>query len=120
MGTIPTIEELDSHFAIAGIAQVVAGNGGLHKVCITSPAASAEIYPHGAHITSWKPRGAEGVIFLSKHSRWEEGHAIRGGIPICSPGFAPKRTIPMRRRTDLSAPRPGNLNPLLEMAMRFR
>jgi len=94
MGTIPTIEELDSRFAIAGIAHVVAGNGGLHKVCITSPAASAEMYLHGAHITSWKPRSAEEVIFLSKHSRWEEGRAIRGGIPICFPWFRAKADDP--------------------------
>src|SRR5271166_1011353 len=90
MGTVPTLEELDRRFAIAGIARVVAGNGGLHKVCITSPAASAEMYLDGAHITSWKPRGGEEVIFLSKHSRWEEGHAIRGGIPICFPWFRGK------------------------------
>jgi len=94
MRTVPTIEELDSRFAIAGIARVAAGNGGLYKVSITSPAASAEMYLHGAHITSWKPVGAEEVIFLSKHSRWEEGHAIRGGIPICFPWFRAKADDP--------------------------
>src|SRR5271165_5788606 len=94
MGTGTTIEELDRRFAIAGIAQVMAGNGGMPKVRITSPAASAEIYLHGAQVTSWKPAGAEEVIFLSEHSRWEDGHAIRGGIPICFPWFRAKMDDP--------------------------
>ena len=38
----------------------------------------------------WKPYGAEEVLFLSSQSRWEDGHAIRGGVPICLPWFAGK------------------------------
>ena len=38
---------------------------------------------HGAHVTSRKPAGGEEVLFLSLQSRWEEGRAIRGGVPIC-------------------------------------
>jgi glucose-6-phosphate 1-epimerase len=94
MGTTTTIEELNRRFAIAGTAQVVAGNGGLPKVRINSSAASAEIYLHGAQVTSWKPAGAEEVIFLSEHSRWEDGRAIRGGIPICFPWFRAKADDP--------------------------
>ena len=94
MATGTKIEELDRRFAIAGIAHVVAGNGGLPKVRITSPAESAEIYLHGAQVTSWRPAGAEEVIFLSEHSRWEDGHAIRGGIPICFPWFRAKADDP--------------------------
>lgn len=94
MGTGNTIEDLDRRFAIAGIAQVVAGNGGLPKVSINSPAASAEIYLHGAQVTSWKPAGAEEVIFLSEQSHWEDGRAIRGGIPICFPWFRAKADDP--------------------------
>ena len=91
---MPTIEELDRRFAIAGIAHVVTGNGGLPKVRITSPAASAEIYLHGAQVTCWKPAGAEEVLFLSEHAVWEDGHAIRGGIPICFPWFRAKGDDP--------------------------
>jgi len=94
MGTGTTIEELDRRFAIAGIAGVVEGSGGRPKVRITAPEASAEIYLHGAQVTSWKPAGAEEVIFLSEHARWEDGHAIRGGIPICFPWFRAKADDP--------------------------
>jgi len=73
--------------AVAGIAEVVEGNGGLPKVRINSPAARGEMYLHGAHVTSWQPRGADEVLFVSAHSRWEDGRPIRGGIPICFPWF---------------------------------
>jgi glucose-6-phosphate 1-epimerase len=81
-------------FEIPGIANVVEGNGGLQKVCISSPGAAGEIYLHGAHVTSWKPAGKEEVFFLSSQSRWEHERAIRGGIPICFPWFGGKAGDP--------------------------
>src|ERR1700758_123587 len=81
-------------FEIPGTAQVVEGNGGLPKVRITTPDVIGEIYLHGAHITSWKPYGAEEVLFLSSQSLWEDGRAIRGGIPICFPWFGGKADDP--------------------------
>jgi glucose-6-phosphate 1-epimerase len=88
------IEELDRRFEIPGIAQVVEGKGGLPKVRITSPEAVGEMYMHGAHVTSWTPAGGEEVLFLSSQTRWEHGHAIRGGIPICFPWFGGKADDP--------------------------
>ncbi|MGB6689122.1 MAG: D-hexose-6-phosphate mutarotase [Terracidiphilus sp.] len=84
------IDALNRRFGVSGISQVVPGNGGLPKVCVTTRAASAEIYLHGAQVTAWRPAGAEEAIFLSEHSRWEDGRAIRGGIPICFPWFRAK------------------------------
>jgi len=81
-------------FEIPGTADVVEGKGGLQKVCITSPGAVGEMYLHGAHVTSWKPAGAEEVFFLSSQSRWEHERAIRGGIPICFPWFGGKADDP--------------------------
>lgn len=88
------IAESYRQFEIAGMAEVMEGNGGLPKVSITTPEVTGEIYLHGAHITSWKPSGAEEVLFLSSQSRWDEGHAIRGGIPICFPWFGGKADDP--------------------------
>jgi glucose-6-phosphate 1-epimerase len=82
------------HLEIPGIAEIVEGNGGLPKVRITSPAAAGEIYLHGAHVTSWRPAGEEEVLFLSSKSRWEDGEAIRGGVPVCFPWFGPKEDDP--------------------------
>lgn len=89
-----TIQELNERFAIPGVAQIAAGRGDLAKIDITTPAAQAEIYLQGAHLTSWHPANSEEVIFLSKQARWEPGKAIRGGIPICFPWFRGKQDDP--------------------------
>jgi glucose-6-phosphate 1-epimerase len=88
------IAELDRRFEIPGSAQVVEGNGGLPKVRVKCPEAVGEIYLHGGHVTSWKPSGAKEVLFVSSRSRWEDGHAIRGGVPICFPWFGDKADDP--------------------------
>jgi glucose-6-phosphate 1-epimerase len=88
------ISELDRRFELPGVAEVVEGNGRMPKVRITSPEVIGEIYLHGAHVTSWKPEGREEVLFLSSQSRWEHGHAIRGGVPICFPWFGSKADDP--------------------------
>lgn len=89
-----TISATHREFEIPGIAQVVEGNGRLPKVRITTPDANGEIYLHGAHVTSWKPSGADEVLFLSTQSRWQDGRAIRGGVPICFPWFGGKADDP--------------------------
>jgi glucose-6-phosphate 1-epimerase len=48
------------------------------------------IYLHGAQVTAWRAAGGEEVLFLSEFSHWEEGRAIRGGIPVCFPWFRGK------------------------------
>jgi glucose-6-phosphate 1-epimerase len=88
------IDDLNDRHAIPDIAGIVVGNGGLPKIKITSSGASAEIYLHGAQVTSWQPASSGEIIFLSKHSRWDETHAIRGGIPICFPWFRAKADDP--------------------------
>ena len=91
---IAAIAELDRQFGMPGIARVIAGNGGLVKVAINTGETAGDIYLHGAHVTSWQPRGAEEVLFVSSKSRWEDGRAIRGGVPICFPWFADKTDDP--------------------------
>jgi glucose-6-phosphate 1-epimerase len=90
MDTLSRIDGLNKRFGTAGVAHVVAGNGGLPMVRVTTKAATAEISLNGAQITRWKPGGAEEVLFLSKKSYWEAGRAIRGGIPVCFPWFGDK------------------------------
>jgi glucose-6-phosphate 1-epimerase len=88
------IAELNDRFGIPSVAKFVAGNGGLAKLCISTALATGEMYLHGAHVTSWQPKGAEEVLFVSTKSRWEDGAAIRGGVPICFPWFANKADDP--------------------------
>jgi glucose-6-phosphate 1-epimerase len=88
------VAELDRRFTLPGIARVREGNGGLPRVEIANSLAQGEMYLHGAHVTSWKPAGHEESLFLSTKSLWEEGRAIRGGIPVCFPWFRAKRDDP--------------------------
>jgi glucose-6-phosphate 1-epimerase len=94
MDPLSQISALNRRFEISGLAQVVAGRGGLPKIRVTTRTAAAEIYLHGAHVTSWQPAETEEAIFLSERSRWEEGIAIRGGIPVCFPWFRAKADDP--------------------------
>src|SRR5246127_3383661 len=94
METMPVVEELNHRFGIPGVAKIDEGNGGLPRVQITGSGAHGEIYLHGAQVTSWKPAGNDEVLFVSTKSRWQEGQAIRGGIPICFPWFRAKADDP--------------------------
>jgi glucose-6-phosphate 1-epimerase len=62
----------------------------LTRLEVDTPAASGELYLHGAHVTSWRPADKQEVLFVSRQSRWEAGEAIRGGIPVCFPWFRNK------------------------------
>ena len=90
MNGVSTAAELNRQLGVPGVARVSEGNGGLARVQITGAFGEGEMYLHGAHLTSWKPAGHDEVLFISTKSRWEEGHAIRGGIPICFPWFRGK------------------------------
>ncbi len=88
------IQSLNTLHELPGLAQVLPGQGDLPKIHITTPAANAEIYLHGAQITSWQPAGQEEVLFTSRQSKFADGKAIRGGIPICFPWFRAKSDNP--------------------------
>lgn len=78
-----------------GTATLTEGRGGLRKVVLAHPSGSAaEVYLHGAHVTSWTPAGATEMLFVSERARWGEGRAIRGGIPIVFPQFADRGPLP--------------------------
>lgn len=48
----------------------------------------ARVHPIGATVLSWVPAGREEVLWVAPGARFEEGRAIRGGIPLCWPWFA--------------------------------
>jgi glucose-6-phosphate 1-epimerase len=55
---------------------------------IHHPSCDAQIALHGAHVLGWTPAGHEPVLYLSPSAVFEEGKAIRGGIPVCWPWFS--------------------------------
>jgi glucose-6-phosphate 1-epimerase len=88
MATAAPLADLNKQFEIPGVARIVQGHGGLPAVRVASPEARGEVYLHGAHVSAWHPVGAEEVLFVSAKTEWEEGVAIRGGVPVCFPWFA--------------------------------
>jgi glucose-6-phosphate 1-epimerase len=66
-----------------------AGRGGLPTLTLTAAdGARAEIYLHGAHVTSWIPAGGRERLFVSERAEFREGASIRGGIPVIFPQFS--------------------------------
>ncbi len=74
-----------------------AGEQGLPRVIVAaSDGACFEAYLHGAHVTSWRAAGEDDErLFVSREARFEDGLAIRGGVPVCFPQFADQGPLPM-------------------------
>jgi len=89
-----TVAELDRKFGSAGLVRVCEGNGRLPRVQVNGAFGQGEMYLHGAQVTSWKATGKDELLFVSTKSGWQEGQAIRGGIPICFPWFRGKVNDP--------------------------
>jgi glucose-6-phosphate 1-epimerase len=69
-------------------------NEKLESVQLATPnGATAELFLHGAHLSSWRPQGGSERLFISKKARFEPGTAIRGGVPIIFPQFAGRGQI---------------------------
>lgn len=67
---------------------------GLRAIRLATPdGAQAIVTAHGAHVVSWIARGGE-QLYLSDRSRFEAGHAIRGGVPVIFPQFAMQGPLP--------------------------
>ena len=94
------LQTLNDHFAIPGALTFSEGNGGLLRASISTPACTAEVYLHGAHLTAWQPTGQEPVLFLSETSLFAPDKAIRGGVPVIFPWFGARAATPVSDRTD--------------------
>ena len=80
------IAPLQKH-EIAGRVAITSGQAGLPKVDVTTPASTAEIYLHGAHVTAFQKNGEPPLLFVSPKSEFADNKAIRGGVPIIFPWF---------------------------------
>ena len=69
--------------------KLTTGHNNLPKLLLTTPdGARAEIYLHGAHVTSWTPADGGERLYLSPRAGFRPGAAIRGGVPVIFPQFA--------------------------------
>lgn len=84
------IEQLNEAHGISGWIEFVAGQGGLPMIKITSGKAKALISIHAGQVLSYIPGNeTEDVMFLSEKAYYQDGKAIKGGVPICWPWFGP-------------------------------
>jgi len=72
---------------IPGRVAIIAGNGSLTKIVVTTKTSAAEIYAHGAHVTHFQKNGEPPLLFLSVKSYFAPGKPIRGGVPVILPWF---------------------------------
>lgn len=79
---LPVLDRLCAHISVRQI-------GELTVIVVDHPRVRAVVALQGAHLIAWQPTGEEPVIWLSDATAFEEGIAIRGGVPICWPWFGP-------------------------------
>lgn len=61
---------------------------------VNHPVATARVAINGAHVMEWTPAGQAPVLYLSPAAIFQQGKAIRGGIPLCWPWFNAHPTDP--------------------------
>ena len=84
------IEQLNAKFGIAKQIEIIEGNGGLPFISITNSSAKALISIYAGQVLSFQPAGeSDDLMFLSDKAYYQEGKAIKGGVPICWPWFGP-------------------------------
>ncbi|HEX5127643.1 MAG TPA: D-hexose-6-phosphate mutarotase [Rhodocyclaceae bacterium] len=77
-----------------GLAEITTFNG-MPAIYLRTPDGSeATVLLHGAHVVSWKPGGGEERLYLSEKAIFEEGKAVRGGIPVIFPQFSNRGPLP--------------------------
>lgn len=84
--TEQTMDELTDQFGMPGVLEFTQ-RGDLLCLNVTTPAVTAQVTLHGAHLLAWQPVGQEPVLFLSKRSEFTASQAIRGGVPVIWPWF---------------------------------
>src|ERR1700677_1833339 len=84
-----TITELNNQFGRFDQIKFSITKGDLPIAILTNQYGSATVSLYGAQVLSYIPKGEEDVLWMSDKSLFQEGKAIRGGIPICFPWFGP-------------------------------
>jgi len=85
------VDELNEQFGIEGEIGFAKLEGNLVFAMIANKYADANISLYGAQITGFRPIGTLDVLWMSPLSKFEEGSAIRGGVPVCFPWFGPHK-----------------------------
>lgn len=66
-------------------------DNGYKYIEIRNDSAEAKIALQGAHLFHYKVKDRPPLLWVSKKAYFEEGKAIRGGVPVCFPWFGKNR-----------------------------
>lgn len=86
------IDELNERYGIEGEVGFTELEGDLVFITVSNKFADADICLYGAHVLTFTPVNRMDLLWVSAESEFEEGKAIRGGIPVCFPWFGPHKT----------------------------
>ena len=82
------VQKLNASFGMLDQVGFFEGKGGLPFLKINNKKASALISIYAGQVISFKPADqVEDVMFVSDNAYFQEGKAIKGGVPICWPWF---------------------------------
>jgi len=88
MGNKINIQQLNTDFGIANQIEFISGKGGLPCIQVNNTKASALISVYAGQVLSFKPvNETADLMFISDNAYFQDGKAIKGGIPICWPWF---------------------------------
>ena len=86
------VDQLNDLYCVEGELGFSEMDGGLVFANVSNKYGDADICLYGAQATYFAPHGRYPILWLSPECIYEEGKAIRGGIPICFPWFGPHPT----------------------------
>jgi len=85
-----TIDQLNNEYAIPGQLEFIKGKGGFPLIKIDNGKARALISLYAGQVLSFQSANqAHDLLFVSDTAYYQEGKAIKGGIPVCWPWFGP-------------------------------
>jgi glucose-6-phosphate 1-epimerase len=82
-----TIAQLNAQFGAAGRIAFREGPGGHPIAALVAPQGVCEVSLYGGQVLTYRMLGFQDALWLSPLAEFDEGKAIRGGIPICWPWF---------------------------------
>lgn len=84
------IEQLNADYGITDKVKFVEGKGGFPIMEISNEYAKAAISVYAGHVLSFQPTDlAEDIMFVSSQAYYQDGKAMKGGVPVCWPWFGP-------------------------------
>lgn len=87
--TTISIDQLNNQFAIGDQLRFITHDSGLIQGVVCTAKCNGSFFLLGAHLSAFQPKSQSApVLFQSSQSNYEEGKAIRGGVPICFPWFS--------------------------------